>query len=127
MPAPEETLPKRAADLAAALLKTGSLAAAARQAKVPERTARRIAALPAFLALVANARRQALGAAVGQLRGLANKAVRTLRKKMDAPKDGDAIRAATAVLDRLFEAAKLADHAERLDRVEAELARRKPR
>jgi len=56
---------------------------------------------------------------------LSAKAVKTLRDCLDSPKEGDRIRAATAILDRAVQGVELLDLAERIEELERRERERK--
>jgi cell division inhibitor SulA len=105
-----------------ALLSCPTIKAAAKAARVGERTLRGWLKEPAFLATYRAARRQLVEAALAQMQRATGKAVKTLVACLKAPKEGDRVKAALGILDRAVKAVELIDLEERvagLERVAA--------
>jgi hypothetical protein len=99
-----------------------SLAAAARAAGVPDRTARDWAATPEFKQTVKRLRESIVAQAVGHLSRLAVKAARRLGRLTDHPDPDVALKASVALLDKAGAALDRHDLAERLAALEARAA-----
>jgi hypothetical protein len=97
-----------------ALLSCSTIKAAAKAARVGERTLRGWLKEPAFLATYRAARRQAVEAALGHLQRATGKAVRTLVGCLKATKESDRVKAALGILDRAVKAVELIDLEERV-------------
>jgi hypothetical protein len=122
MPQPDK--PGRRERAIAALLAEPSVEAAARSARVGVATLRRWLAQPEFRAAYRAARRELLEGAVGQLQKAAGSAVDALVGTLGAEKDGDKIRAATAILDRAMRGLELLELVERVEEIERRLESR---
>jgi hypothetical protein len=109
----------------AALLEEPTVQKAAARAGVGYRTLKQwLAEDREFQELYARARRQLLQHAVGRLQRACGKAVSRLVRALGAGKDADAIRAATAILDRAVSGAELLDVLERLEALEVAAKKR---
>jgi hypothetical protein len=96
--------------LIAALLTEPTYAAAAAKAGVSETTLYRWMPLPSFRAAYRQARRQLVEGAIGRMQAAVGQAVETLVEiARDGRRDGDRIRAATAVLDHALRGLSDAD------------------
>jgi hypothetical protein len=107
--------------LLAALAGGQTVEAAARVARVSERTARRRLGDPTFQRALADARRLVLGQALGVLTDAATAAARTLRALLDADADSIRLGAARAILDAAKQHVELDDIARRLEALEADV------
>jgi hypothetical protein len=74
---------------------------------------------PEFQKALAEARREALRAAINTLHGSAGPASRTLKRNLKAKRAADQIKAATAIVDRAMRGAELLDVVTRLAALEA--------
>ncbi len=115
---------RRQADtaLVAALAAGQPVDAAARAARVSERTAYRRLTDPAFKRAVQTARAELLAQAVGRLADAATAAVVTLRALLDAETDSVRLGAARVILDAGMKGAELVDLAERVATLEEQQA-----
>ena len=105
-----EKLSRKQDQAIAALLGAPTVAAAAVQAGVGERTLRRWLKEPGFLAAYRNARRELVEGAVGRVQAAAGQAVdMLLAVAKDGARDGDRVRAAVALLDHGFRGLESAD------------------
>jgi hypothetical protein len=96
--------------LIAALLTEPTYAAAAAKAGVSETTLYRWMPLPSFRAAYRQARRELVEGAIGRMQAAVGQAVETLVEiARDGRRDGDRIRAATAVLDHALRGLSDAD------------------
>ncbi len=111
--------PRQAAGVSA-ILSTGSMEAAARQAGTSSKTLRRWLGLPTFQAALTEGRRTAFSAALNDLRLAASEAVAALRRIVGNPKipAGVVVQAAHAILTHAFKGVELADVLERIQALE---------
>jgi len=111
--------PRQAAGVSA-ILSTGSMEAAARQAGTSSKTLRRWLTLPAFQAALTEGRRTAFSAALSDLRLAAVEAVAALRRILADPETapGVVVQAAGAVLGHAFKGVELQDVLERIQKLE---------
>lgn len=116
----EAVTPKQEAAIAA-LLTTQTAKAAAKKAKVSDRTLRRWMKEPGFQRAYKSARRSIVEAAVVQLQKAAGPAVRALVRNLKAEKPADQIRSAGQILAGALRAVELDDVAERLNELEARI------
>jgi hypothetical protein len=109
----------------AALLSAATVTRAARQVGVTPQALHKWLKIPAFAAMVRDARDQAFRHALARLQAESSRAVDVLAKAMSRRKGDDKvkIRVAQALLGHCLKAAELLDLAERLAAVEQELAR----
>jgi phage terminase small subunit len=98
MPADSPTLTPQQWQFLESLLRCGTIRAAAKKCGFSERTCREWRKLPAFKAVVDEINAERRNAVSLMVRGAAPKAVRTLVRKLKSKRDGDAIRAAQAIL-----------------------------
>src|SRR5262245_12517963 len=99
----------------AALLSEPTIAAAAAQAQVSERTLRSWLKEPGFRRAVREAGLALVGEAVGKLHGAAGIAVQALVRNLSCGQAGQEIRAALGILEQSFRGAELLDLAERVE------------
>jgi hypothetical protein len=105
----------------AALLTEPTLAAAARKAKVSERTLRTWLKEVAFAAAYKEAREAALGQAVAQLQAALGQAVRRLSQLARGKDKALALRACDLLLAHSFKATELLDLAVQLKEIQAKM------
>jgi hypothetical protein len=115
-----------------ALLTSATVAAAAAKAGVGERTLRGWLKRADFSAEYRARRVQLLDGAVKVLQAAAAKAVGTLVRKLDAPKDADALKAAQLILDQAFRGTELLDLARQVEELKQQVGailseRKRPR
>jgi hypothetical protein len=106
--------------LVAGLAAGQSVEAAARQAGVSERTARRRLGDPTFQRALAEARRVVLAQALGVLVDASTAAARALRALLDAEGESIRLRAAVAILDAARAHVELDDLAQRVEALETQ-------
>lgn len=115
-----KTPPGKIDALALGMAQGATLAASARAAKIPERTARDIAKTEAFRATTAALRAQIISATVGTLVRFSASAVITLGKLLAESNPPEIrLRAAVALLDKVIVMQVSADMADRLSALEA--------
>jgi hypothetical protein len=102
----------------AALLSEPTIEAAARKARVGERTLLRWMAEPEFKAQYRAARRSVVEGAIGRLQQAATQAVDSLTKNLTCGIPAVEVGAAKAVLDQAIKAVELVDLAERVEALE---------
>jgi hypothetical protein len=113
-----ENLTRRQDQAIAALLTQPTLAKAAAECGVGERTLRRWTKEPLFAAAYQEARRQFLEMSLGRLQRASGRAVTRLIRLVDSPDARVATRAALGVIDRAVKAAELQDVLARLEALE---------
>jgi hypothetical protein len=92
------------------LLETSTVAAAAEQARIGERTLRRWLKIPEFLSAYRRARRRAVEYAIARIQAGVGQAADTLLSvAKDGAKDADRVRAANALLDHAVRGVESAD------------------
>ena len=106
------------AALLAALAGGRTVEAAAQQAGVSERTARRRLVDETFRQALAEARRQLLAAAIGRLADAATDAAETLRRNLTCGMPSVEVAAARAILDQARAGVELDDLAARVEALE---------
>jgi hypothetical protein len=111
-----EKLTRKQEQAIAALLTERTIGNAARKIKVGERTLRLWLSQPPFRQAYEKAKGELLAQTVALLTNAAGEAVETLRQCLQAQRDGDKIRAASALLDQLV---RLREHGEVEERLKA--------
>ena len=114
------------AALIGALASGQTVAAAARTARVSERTAHRRLADPGFRRAVSQTRAELLAQAVGQLAEATTAAVGTLRALLDAEAESVRLSAARAILDGALKGVEFTDLSERVQALEDQAEAVKP-
>lgn len=99
-----------------------SLALVAKKAKISESSLFRYMKQDAFLARWRELRAQAVEQAVSNLQGLAGEAVETLRRNLSSGHAPSEVRTAVSVLRQSLEAVDLFDLAQRITRLEKDVA-----
>src|SRR5262245_40977488 len=119
-----EKLTRKQESAIVALLAAPTIAAAARQLGVGEKTLRRWLQLPAFKDAYRAARRELVEGAVGQLQAAAGKAVETLVDLLGCSDDKTKARAALGIIDRAVKGSELGDALQRIEALEALVKKR---
>lgn len=101
-----------------ALVTEPTIAAAAQKAGVDSRTLHRWKAEEAFAQALRVARSAVMEGANMQLRNASGKAVSTLERLLDSPREDVACRAAVAILSNAYKAVEVEDITHRLDDIE---------
>src|SRR5262249_48474001 len=117
-----EKLTRRQEAAIAALIDAPTVAAAAAQARIGERTLRRWLALPNFKALYRQTRRELVEGAIGRIQAATVAAVDALTRNLTCGRPGDEIRAAAALLARAVRGIELLDLDGRLSDLERKTA-----
>lgn len=114
----DEKLTRKQEKAIVALLTTGTLAKAAEQAGIAERTLRYWLKLDDFVAAYRSARRQAVEQAIAQLQHATGAAVRSLRRNLNCGHPATEIRAALGILDQSLKAVEMLELETRLTALE---------
>jgi hypothetical protein len=127
MPGHRGKLGRKAEAALAALLSQPTIAKAAAEVGVAERTLRLWMKAPAFLAAYRQARRQLVEHALGELQAAAGEAVAVLKRNLRAARSADQIRAALGLLRHVLQVEELVSLTERLEELERRAAEWGPR
>lgn len=111
----------------AALLKSPTLREAAKAAKISEATLWRLMQSPDFQRDYRAARRAIVENAVSELQRTTSAAVETLRRNLSTGNPSTEVRAAQIILEQSIRAVELVDLAERIEGLEALMAKKSER
>lgn len=114
-----EKLTRKADDLIVALLAHDSISAAAKAARIAEKTAHRWLALPEFQREYRAARRQVVEQSLATIQTVTTEAVDCLRRNLTCGKASVEVSAAVAIIGQAVKAVELVDLEERLAELEA--------